>query len=411
MPSMRCIRQGMQLCGGWLLISVSATSFGLQSATVEADIALGEEGTAAFTQRIDKIYISIGDVFDTEDPKENNALYRLANKIHINTRESVVQDIILFKKGDVYSTKLLEESERLLRNQAFIYDAVIRPINIRADKVDIQIYTRDVWTLAVGGSLSSKGGNNSSSFDLEESNFLGYGKHMKIRAKQGVERNEQSYQYDDPNLFGSRFTLSLLHSNNSDGKRSKIRFEQPFYALDTKKSYGFTWQQNDKIDNEVIFGTGFTARHQDDFWEGFIGVSRQLKKDKILRFSYGYTYDQHRFSSISDAEQDLVPLDLRDSYPWAQVAYIENRFIKSRRIRYLSLTEDINLGHDVNFRLGWTDQNIGSLNDGLIIKVNDKYSTIIHKGALLSHRFTINGRVLDGRWTNGIISSNTEYYF
>ncbi|MFV2058782.1 MAG: hypothetical protein ACC707_20155, partial [Thiohalomonadales bacterium] len=36
---------------------------------------------------------------------------------------------------------------------------------------------------------------------------------------------------------------------------------------------------------------------------------------------------------------------------------------------------------------------------------------IIHKGALLSHRFTVDGRVLDGRWTNGIISSNTEYYF
>lgn len=401
----------MRACGGWLLISVSTSSYAVQTAMVVGKSA-PEEGVAPFTQRIDKIYINIGDVFDTQDPKENNALYRLANTLHINTRESVVHNIILFKSGDIYSIQQLAESERLLRNQAFIYDAVIRPVNIRPDKVDIQIFTRDVWTLAPGGSFSREGGENSSSFELEESNFLGYGKHMKVRSKKGVERSENSYRYDDPNLLGSRHTLSLLHSNNSDGQRSGITFLRPFYALEAKKSYGFSWLKDDRVDTEFDdFGTAYNARHQDDFWESFIGVSHRIEKDRTLRLTYGYTYDQHRYSPIGDANEEFIPEDIRDSYPWMGIAYVEDRFIKSRRIHFLNRTEDVNLGHDANLRIGWTDHNIGSLNDGLIIRGGYQYNAIMHKGALLSHEFKIDGRIVSDRWVDALISSRTEYFF
>ena len=40
--------------------------------------------------RIGKIRVVTQDIFDLEDPKENNWLFRLANRLHIQTRPEVI---------------------------------------------------------------------------------------------------------------------------------------------------------------------------------------------------------------------------------------------------------------------------------------------------------------------------------
>ena len=64
---------------------------------------------------IGEIRIVIGDVFDTSVEGESGWLYRTANKLHINTRESVVRDQLLFKPGQPYRHRVVLETERLLR--------------------------------------------------------------------------------------------------------------------------------------------------------------------------------------------------------------------------------------------------------------------------------------------------------
>ena len=48
---------------------------------------------------IGEIRVNVGDIFDPSIPSEDNWLYRTANKLHINTRESVVRNQLLFKTG------------------------------------------------------------------------------------------------------------------------------------------------------------------------------------------------------------------------------------------------------------------------------------------------------------------------
>ena len=45
---------------------------------------------------IGEIRIVNADIFDLDDPKENNALFRLANKLHIQTRAGVIKRSLLF---------------------------------------------------------------------------------------------------------------------------------------------------------------------------------------------------------------------------------------------------------------------------------------------------------------------------
>ena len=47
-----------------------------------------------------EIRIANENIFDLEDPKEDTALFRLANRLHITTREEVVRRQLLFGSGD-----------------------------------------------------------------------------------------------------------------------------------------------------------------------------------------------------------------------------------------------------------------------------------------------------------------------
>jgi hypothetical protein len=57
---------------------------------------------------IAKVVIDNENIFDLTDPRENNWLFRLANRVHIKTRPNVIRTQLLFKPGDPYSRRLLK---------------------------------------------------------------------------------------------------------------------------------------------------------------------------------------------------------------------------------------------------------------------------------------------------------------
>ena len=87
------------------------------------------------------------DIFDTSREDEDRWAFRLANRLHIKTREQTILALLLFQRGDRYDRDLLDESERILREQEYLYDADIRPVRVRDGVVDVVVETRDVWTL------------------------------------------------------------------------------------------------------------------------------------------------------------------------------------------------------------------------------------------------------------------------
>ena len=96
------------------------------------------------------------------------------------TRDSVIEQQLLFASGDEFSKRLVEETERILRRNTFFYDASITPVNREDGTVDLQVNTRDVWTLKPGFSLSRSGGENRTSVKLEELNLFGWGQQVRI---------------------------------------------------------------------------------------------------------------------------------------------------------------------------------------------------------------------------------------
>src|SRR5262249_42133218 len=92
-------------------------------AAVQASIASAELEHRGATIRA--INIIVDNVFDLGNPEEDKALYRFANRVHIRTRPEVIESALLFKAGDRYDGRVLDESARALRARGFLADVRI----------------------------------------------------------------------------------------------------------------------------------------------------------------------------------------------------------------------------------------------------------------------------------------------
>ena len=116
---------------------------------------------------IGNIVIDNENIFNLDNPQENNKLFALADHLHGKTRPAVIRSQLLFKSGEHYSRHVLDESERILRADSYFYDAWIRPIAYHDGKVDLRVTTKDVWTLNPGFNFGRSGGTNAAGVKLE----------------------------------------------------------------------------------------------------------------------------------------------------------------------------------------------------------------------------------------------------
>ena len=316
---------------------------------------------------IGEVRVVAQDIFDAKNPGEGNRLFRIANRLHRTTRPGVIQSQLLFRPGDVFSPELVEESARLLRTNDYLYDVAIQPV-LRGDgKVDVEVKTRDVWTLEGGASFGRAGGRNSTSFSLNDSNFLGTGKEVSLARIGTIDRTSNLVRFTDPNLAGSRVRLLLSYADNSDGGRQRIEVERPFYSLDTRWAAGMRSFHDDRLESLYSLGKVETAfRHQTDFVEVYGGLSSGLVDGATHRWEAGFTYSRDDFERSSrpifSLGKDLPGKDLIDriplppdrtlAYPWLRFQSIQNRFVVEKDLDRIQRSEDLNLGRQFSVLVG-----------------------------------------------------------
>src|SRR4030095_3208341 len=116
----------------------------------------------ATSARVRSIDIEVDNVFDTSIPEESAWLYRSGTQLHLLTQEDTIRSQLLFREQEPFSLQKVQETERLLRGQQYLYDAWIRPTCYHEDdgSVDMEVRVRDVWSLNPGIAFGRKGGAN-----------------------------------------------------------------------------------------------------------------------------------------------------------------------------------------------------------------------------------------------------------
>jgi hypothetical protein len=372
------------------------------------DAALEGEGAV-----IGDVVLRVGDVFDPEDPKEDHFLFRLANKLHRNTRDQVIEQQLLFKPGDQYSRRVLDESERLLRKNRYLYDVKIRPIRYGDGRVDLEVVTRDVWTLNVGGGLGRSGGTTSTHLQLQDTNFLGTGKSLTLERQGNVDRTTSLFRYDDPAILGSRVRMGAQYESNSDGGYRSLEIGRPFFALDTRWSAFLTASSGDQVDSLYELGHA-TERfhHSHDLFQIQGGLSKGLVDGWTNRWSGGFTFLRDQFEGAEGFDAPaLLPEDRTLAFPWIAWDALEDKFDQARDLDQIERTEDFHLGSRLHARLGWSSPAFGG----------DRNEAVFEGSAGTGFHFTqaqtlLLSTDLTGRWGSGgaenaLLQGSARYYW
>ncbi|HYN12140.1 MAG TPA: hypothetical protein VET51_05775, partial [Burkholderiales bacterium] len=167
---------------------------------------------------IGEVRINTQNIFDLDDPRENSALYRLANRLHIRTRPRAIERELLFQPGDRVSVRRIEETERVLRANDHLYDVVIEPVAWRDGVVDIEVRTHDTWSFQPGISFGRGGGKNSGEISLKEQNLLGTGISVGLARVSNVDRSGTEFAVSSRHAFGAWTGLSYSIADFDDGR-------------------------------------------------------------------------------------------------------------------------------------------------------------------------------------------------
>ena len=361
---------------------------------------------------IGEILIDNQNIFNLEDPKDDLKLFRLANHLHSRTRKAIIRDQLLFRSGERYSRRLIDESERILRADSYFYDAWIRPVRYHDGKVDLRVTTRDVWTLNPGFNFGRSGGSNSTGVQLEEINLLGTGAEVKLAHTQDVDRTESQLEVSDMHAFGTWTAVDVNYADLSDGRMRDLTLNHPFYALDTRWAAGLAGRndvQTDSLYDRAQIIDQFQDRHQ--AVQVYGGWSHGLQNGWVRRWSTGVTYDERRFEPVSTwSGVTAIPADRRFLYPWLQFDLVQDDYLKLWNHDQIARTEDFYLGTSASVRLGWADAALGSSRSALMLQSSAGRGFRDGGTSTLLLAGTLTGRLENGEPRNVLLAGSVRYY-
>ena len=296
---------------------------------------------------IGEVRIDNRNIFDLADEKENGILYRAANALHIQTRAAVVRSQLLFKPGERVSVHLIEETERLMRSNRIFYDVSMVPVAYRNGVVDLEVKTRDTWTLEPGVSASRAGGVNNTGWSVRDTNAFGTGVLIGANHFIDADRNGTQYQVSMPHALDGWTAIDYSHSALSDGQSNAMSIARPFYALDTRWAAGFSTSTDTRIDS--LFGNGEKVaqfRHRQEKAETFGGRSEGLVDGWTHRYSVGFSYQKDTYTVEPDLPPPMpplqIPVDQTLAAPYFRYELVHDNYDK---VKNRDLIEQIGRAH------------------------------------------------------------------
>ena len=359
-----------------------------------------------------KIRIVNQDIFDTADPREDYRLFRWANALHIRTRPEVIERALLFKSGERVSTRLIEETERLLLGKRYLYDVDFKPTAYRDGVVDLDVVTRDTWSLDLGIRASRSGGKNSSGLQVREYNLLGTGMALSLGRSHGVDRSSNEFEFANERTFGSLVSSSYSHSTNSDGRSDAAAIVRPFDALDARWAAGVSAAQYTRIDAQYNAGQVVSQyRHRQDLFEAFGGWSSGLVDGWVHRYSLGLRHEDDAYA----LEPGLVapaqlPTNEKRVGPFVRYELIEDHSQKEVNRNLIGRPEFFALGLRSTVQLGLASSALGSSLNALLYAASISRGFVPAPGQTLIASAQIAGQLADGQLRRQQLGGQTQYY-
>ena len=361
---------------------------------------------------IGNITINDRNIFDLDDPKEDKFFYRLANALHIRTREGVIRRQLLFKSGEPFSTQRIEESIRLLRENRYLYDVEIRPTAYHDGVVDIEVTTKDTWTLDPGLGVSRKGGDNETKYGIKELNLLGTGASIEWQRTDYLGDTVDDYQFNNNQILGTRarFNYTYITSDNQNGQSAIL--ERPFYSLETRWAAGVSGSTFNQLISTYQGGvlTDQYRRYQDTA-SIYGGRSRGLVDNWTHRYSLGLDYVNENYELVEGAPPpSLLPEDEKYVSPFFRYQVIQNNYVETMNRNQVQRPEYFLLGFSSDIKLGYASTALGSTQPAWNYAATISNGWDLSRDRMLLAELNGAGRYVNGQNDGALVTGYIDYY-
>ncbi|MGZ8259228.1 MAG: hypothetical protein ACXWUL_01600, partial [Caldimonas sp.] len=307
---------------------------------------------------------------------------------------------------------VIHETERLLRGTRYLYDVQIRPAAVHDGVVDIEVLTRDSWSLMPSVSASLAGGASSSGIRLREYNFLGTGTTLGIGHSSNVDRSSDHLLLANDRVFGTWTAMTLSLARNSDGRRHAASAVRPFHSLDARWAAGVSVVTESRID--AIYNAGNVVsevRRRQDRAEAFAGWSRGRVDGWVNRYSVGVSLlDDAYAPEPGRAAPPALNADEKLVSPFVRYELIEDRYAKVLNRDVIGSPEFFALGWAATVQLGWASTGLGSSRDALLYEATVSRGFEPRSDDMLLMSAHVSGRHGNGRGRKQLSGVEGRYY-
>lgn len=364
---------------------------------------------------IGEVNISVMPIYDT-NKKDHDVWYaHLVNNLHVNTRPQTIRNNLLFQPGQPINPATIYQTARHLRSVRFLQYVSISPARCHDGQVDIDISVRDSWSLKPQVSFSRVGGRNIVKFELEDDNFLGFGKTLAVGRLHSITNAQNYIKYIDPNLGGSRWQLHTRLADQRGGHSHSLSVRRPFFSNTTSwAAGGRMFDQN----AHLYFSNRGTRAwvvanntrqlnlswHHLIRWNGTAGWRMGMRYiDESYRYGTPLPLSPTLRPKPAPADRDLVGIELETSY-------FQSHYATFRNLRLIDRSEDYNLGWTASASLGKLSTYIGSSINAWTTTMDASWGTKLALHNAFFFNAHARGRYSHNQWRASEFNTNATLY-
>jgi outer membrane protein assembly factor BamA len=307
--------------------------------------------------------------------------------------------------------RLIEETERVLRSKHYLYDVMIRPIAYTDGVADIEVKTRDTWSLDVGVGVSRAGGANKGRLSVKEENILGTGILIGLSYTSDVDRSGLTFEVADTNILGTHGAVAYSYAKNDDGNSQAFSLQRPFYALDARWAAGFTASELDGL--QALYNAGESVaeyRLRRQFAEAFAGWSPGLVGGWTQRYSLGLLYDENDYElEPGKTPPERLPSDLQLAGPFVRLEALQDAYRTDVNLNLIGRVEDFAMGVQTSLQVGRALTSFGSTRDAWLYTASLSNGFDVTKNSFLLANVNAGGRYAE-EGENQSVGGSVRYY-
>ena len=347
---------------------------------------------------------------------------KLANRLHMRTRESILLNRLLIKTGDKINPEILLDNERLIRSLPYVRDARLIAKPAKGDTVDLLLISQDL--LAYTGSAEPYGFDGGK-VRLNNINMLGYGHQLFNTVMLRTDRQRKlGYigRYSIPNIRGSQASALFTYRNTDYLQMYQAGVERNFLTPNIEIAGGvnFEYKRLFQIAPDI-----------NDYQELSFYEYNEIPRHLYKRFSQDYwiarsyapnfieSYDERarlvvamRYFSKQFSERPSVAADKHQAFHnrdllLFSIGISRQNYTTERLVYGYGITEDIPLGGLTQLTFG---PEKGEFNNRFYSGLNITRGKYIRPLGYISAGLKVNGYWEEQDYTDGQIEISTSNF-